>query len=156
MGIVANWQSDGMSFAVDTDSHHTVIIDAASKVGGRNLGPRPTEMLLTALATCSGIDVVSILQKSRAGLSGMQISVDGDRFDGYPQRFTTIRVQYDLTGTDLTDVKAERAILLSRDKYCSVAATLNSNLEYRYRINGGEWVDLSNKKLEVSPATPQG
>lgn len=149
MGINAKWQSDGMNFNVDTASGHRVVLDAGPKVGGHNLGPRPTEMFLGGLAVCGGIDVVSILNKMRVGLSRCDIDVDGDRAEDHPRRFTTIRVDYDLAGTDLTDAKAQKAIVLSRDKYCSVAATLNSRLVYRYRINGGEWVDLSGVRLEA-------
>jgi len=149
VGIEAKWQAGGMQFNVETASGHTVILDAGPKVGGQNKGPRPTEMLLTGLAVCGGIDVVSILNKMRVGLTRCDIAVDGDRAEEHPHRFTTIRVDYDMEGAEITDAKAQKALVLSRDKYCSVAATLNSRLEYRYRINGGDWVDVGAVKLEA-------
>lgn len=149
MGIEAKWQPGGMSFNVGTASGHSVVLDASPKVGGANLGPRPTEMLLAGLACCGGIDVVSILNKMRVGLTRCDISVDGDRAEEHPHRFTSIRVDYTIEAAEATDAKVQKAIILSRDKYCSVAATLNSHLIYRYRLNGGNWVDLSAVKLEA-------
>jgi putative redox protein len=87
-------------------------------------GPTPVVALLLAAASCSGADVVSILEKSRAGLVTCRIEATGTRREDFPRRFTAIHLVFHLTGTAMDEAKARRAIDLSLEKYCSVIHSL--------------------------------
>jgi putative redox protein len=87
-------------------------------------GPSPVVTLLVAAASCTGADVVSILEKSRAGLARFRIEVTGTRREDHPRRFTAIHFVFHLAGASVDEVKARRAIDLSLEKYCSVIHTL--------------------------------
>ena len=113
-----------ISFTAQTESGHRVIMDAAPAVGGENAGPRPMEMVLMGLGGCSGIDVISILNKSRQQVSKCTIELSAERADTIPRVFTHIHVHYVLSGNELDSKKVERAILLSMEKYCSVTRML--------------------------------
>jgi putative redox protein len=118
------------------NSGHKVTMDAKAEVGGEDSGPRPMELLLMGLGGCSGIDVAMILEKGRLTLEEFRMELSGIRADEMPQRFTDIHIHYILKGPDLTREKVERAILLSNEKYCSAAASLNANLTVSYELNG--------------------
>jgi putative redox protein len=124
-----------MAFSGVTPSGHEINLDAAPEVGGENTGARPTELLLQAVAGCTGIDIISILHKMRFEPSSFQMDVKGERADEHPKRFTTINIHYALDG-DLPEDKVIRAIQLSKDKYCSVAHSLNADITASYSING--------------------
>lgn len=134
MELTINWK-EKMAFAGVTPSGHEFIMDAAPEVGGENSGPRPTELLLEAVAGCTGIDIISILQKMRLEPTAFQIDVKGDRAEDHPKRFTTINIHYALDG-ELPEDKVVRAIQLSKDKYCSVSHSLNAEITVSYSING--------------------
>lgn len=105
--------------AVNEDGN-TVETDASPAIGGTGKGMRPMQMLLSALGACSSIDVILILKKKRQELRDIKVSVTGEREEGaIPEVFKTIHVHYDLYGP-LDAAKAERAIQLSMEKYCSV------------------------------------
>ena len=123
-----------MAFSSTTPSGHQIKMDAAEEVGGQNTGARPTELLLNAVAGCTGIDIISILHKMRLNPTSFSIEVDGSRAEDHPKRFTKINVNYVLEG-DLPESKVIRAIQLSKDKYCSVAHSLNSTITASYSIN---------------------
>ncbi|ACB60675.1 MULTISPECIES: OsmC family protein [Exiguobacterium] len=124
-----------MGFSGETESGHHLAMDAAPENGGDNQAPRPTELLLHAVAGCTGIDIVSILEKMRLTLTSFEMDIEGERADDHPRRFTTISIHYRLEG-DLPDDKVRRAIALSKDKYCSVSQSLNAEIEVYYSING--------------------
>jgi putative redox protein len=134
MELTINWK-EKMAFSGVTPTGHEFIMDAAPEVGGENSGPRPTELLLQAVAGCTGIDIISILQKMRIEPSSFHMDVKGERVDDHPKRFTTIHIHYALEG-DLPEEKVVRAIQLSKDKYCSVSHSLNSEITASYSING--------------------
>ena len=94
------------------------------------LGVRPTEALLAALGTCTAFDVVSILAKRRTPVESYRIELEGERAEEHPRRYTRIRVRHLVSGEGITPESLERAVSLSHEKYCSVAATLNSEIEY--------------------------
>lgn len=123
-----------MSFLGEVPSGHQIKMDASSEVGGENSGPRPTELLLNALAGCTGIDIISILKKMRLEIKSFQMDVDGQRADEHPKRFTRIHIHFALEG-ELPEEKVVRAIQLSLDKYCSVAHSLNAEITASYAIN---------------------
>lgn len=97
-------------------------------------GPSPVVTLLLAAASCSGSDVVSILEKSRAGLTGCRIEVTGTRREEHPRRFTAIHMVFHLSGTGLDQVKAQRAVDLSVDKYCSVVHSLAPDIAMTHEL----------------------
>ena len=112
---------------VATDmSHHQVKMDTSPETGGKNYGFRPMQMLLAALAGCSAIDVISILNKQRQTVSDYRMKVSGERETGVePSLWRTVEVAFYLFG-DIDETKAQRAAALSIEKYCSVAATLRA------------------------------
>lgn len=126
-----------MAFSGVTPSGHEIKMDAAEEVGGENTGARPTELLLNAVAGCTGIDIISILAKMRLEPSSFEMQVKGERAEDHPKRFTTVHIQYVLEG-DLPEDKVVRAIKLSKDKYCSVSHSLNAEITVSYMINGKE------------------
>lgn len=106
------------------DAGNSVRIDSAVANGGNGEGVRPMQMLLMALAGCSSIDVIGILKKQRQELNDLHVTVDGERESGKePSLFETIHVHFAFTG-NVDKEKAERAVSLSLEKYCSVAKTL--------------------------------
>jgi putative redox protein len=134
MELTINWK-EKMAFSGVTPSGHEFIMDAAPEVGGENSGPRPTELLLEAVAGCTGIDIISILQKMRLKPTAFQMDVKGDRAEEHPKRFTTINIHYAFDG-ELPEDKVVRAIQLSKDKYCSVSHSLNAEITVSYSLNG--------------------
>ena len=127
--------SGNMAFSAVTESGHEIKIDAAEEIGGQNTGPRPTELLLNAVAGCTGIDIISILKKMRLNPTSFRMEIKGDRADDHPKRFTKIHIHYVLEG-DLPEEKVARAIKLSNEKYCSVSHSLNAEITASYEING--------------------
>ncbi|TAE31844.1 MAG: OsmC family peroxiredoxin [Cytophagales bacterium] len=109
-------------------------IDAATDIGGHNLGARPMEMLLMGLASCSAIDVILILKKQKQQIDDFRLSVEGLREKGAtPAPFQKIHITYKLTGP-LDPDKVKRAVDLSMDKYCSATAQLRPTSEITYSI----------------------
>lgn len=105
-----------------------VHIDGDESSGGENAGFRPMQLLLAAVAGCSSVDVVSILEKQKQQLRDMRISVSGVRRDSTPAPFETIHLHYELVG-EIDEQKAARAVDLAVDKYCSVAATFDDKVK---------------------------
>ncbi|MGM0924109.1 MAG: OsmC family protein [Bacillota bacterium] len=126
-----------MAFSSTTPSGHEIKMDASEEVGGTNSGARPTELLLNAVAGCTGIDIISILTKMRLNPTKFYMDVVGQRADDHPKKFTEIHIHYALEG-DLPEEKVIRAIQLSMDKYCSVSHSLSATTHASYSINGGE------------------
>lgn len=107
---------------------------ASSAVEAEHAGASPMELLLMGVAGCSGIDIVSILEKMRINFDAFEIGVEGERAQDHPRVFTEIHVVYKFRGTDLPEEKLRRAIDLSFDKYCSVIHTLNKVAEVTYTL----------------------
>lgn len=123
MTTTVTW-SGGMRFDATGTFGHPITIDISKESGGAESGHRPTELLLWAVAACSGIDIVGILQKQRQELREFKISVTGQHHDDYPKAFHTIKINYIISGTNLDVHKVRQAIALSIGKYCSVSQTL--------------------------------
>lgn len=134
MEIKVNWTGK-MAFTGENPSGHVVKMDASETMGGEDTGARPTELLLNAVAGCTGIDIISILQKMRLNPTSFNIEVKGNRKQDHPKSFTTIQIHYALEG-NLPEDRVVRAITLSKDKYCSVAHSLNAQIIASYSING--------------------
>lgn len=103
--------------------------------GGSTAGPSPMEALLMALASCMAIDVVDILNKMRVAFDGLAVRADADRRPDPPRRFTAVRLTYEVEGVaEDARPKLQRAIDLSRDRYCSVLHSLDPDLALSIRI----------------------
>ncbi len=112
------------SFLGETESSHAVLMDGAPTVGGRNLGPRPMEMVLLGAGGCTSSDVISILKKSRQAVSDCYVELDAERAETNPKVFTKIHMHFVVTGKDIKPEVVERAIKLSAEKYCSASIML--------------------------------
>ncbi len=128
----ASWR-DNMSFDVDLAGHH-LTIDAAPEVGGRNYGPKPKALLLTALAGCTGMDVVAILKKMRMPLASFAVEVEGELTDTPPKVYRRIHITYRFAGDALDRAKIERAVELSLTTYCGVTAMLGKTADISHTI----------------------
>jgi putative redox protein len=116
---------DGLSFDAELQGHHFKL-DSDAKFGGRNRGPTPKPLILTALAGCTGMDVASILAKMRMPFDSFEVQVEGDLTDEHPVVYTRIHVRYVFSGAQLDREKIEKAVDLSRHKYCGVFAMLDN------------------------------
>ena len=116
--------AEGMTFVAESGSGHAVVVDASPDVGGRDLGPRPMELVLMGTGACTAIDVMLILRKSRQAVTGCVVELDSERAAEDPKVFTKIHFHFVVTGRALAPAQVERAIALSRDKYCSATAML--------------------------------
>jgi putative redox protein len=121
--------TEGITFVAESGSGHALVVDASPEVGGRNLGPRPMELVLMGTGACTAVDVVLILRKSRQSVVGCVVELDADRAGEDPKVFTRIHFHFIVTGTGLAPAQVERAIKLSRDKYCSATAMMAKTAE---------------------------
>ena len=115
----------GMRFDVETGSGHHVILDAAEHNGGQDTGPRPMEMLLVALASCAGMDIITILRKKRQEITGYELRVHGMRAEDHPKVFVDITVEHFFTGHNIRPEAVQRAIELTEERYCGASAMLS-------------------------------
>jgi len=113
-----------MSFVAEADSGHALVMDGSVEIGGRNLGPRPMELLLMGLGGCSSIDVVMILQKSRQDVRDCVVEISARRADQDPKVFTEIHLHFMISGKALDPKRVAHAIGLSAEKYCSASIML--------------------------------
>ena len=120
---------DGMSFLAESGSGHSVLMDGPPEAGGKNLGPRPMEMLLMGTGGCAAFDVVLILQKSRQDISDCVVEIEAERAGEEPKVFTRIHFHFILSGKKLNPQQVERAISLSAEKYCSASIMLGKTAE---------------------------
>ena len=125
---------DGMMFIAESESGHGVVIDAAPDIGGRNLGARPMELVLIGTGACTAIDVVHILRKARQPITDCVVDVEAERASEDPKVFTRIHLHYIVTGKGLSPTQVERAVKLSKEKYCSVSAMLEKTAKITYTI----------------------
>ena len=126
-----------MSFDVELNGHHFAI-DASSENGGKDSGPRPKALMLSALGGCTGMDVVSILKKMKVEDFELAITVTADQTDQHPKILQNIMIHYDFSGKELPLKKLKRAVELSETAYCGVSAMLKkaSELHHQIRLNG--------------------
>ncbi len=111
----------GMSFEADVENHK-FILDAPADVGGENKGPRPKPLMLVALAGCTGMDVVSILNKMRVEYEGFRVYVESELTEEHPKQYEYMKVIYEFKGKNLPMDKIEKAVSLSENRYCGVNA----------------------------------
>jgi len=127
------WVQDVM-FVGESGSGHAVVMDGAPESGGRNLGIRPMEMLLLGLGGCSAFDVLLILKRGREQVTDCVVEMDAERATEDPKVFTRIAMRYIITGTNLDPKKAERAVALSAEKYCSASAIIGKTATLSHTI----------------------
>jgi len=127
---------DGMAFEMTLDGHHKLIMDADDKVGGLDRGPRPKQLLISALTGCTGMDVVSILQKMKVAFDSFTIEAQTELTEEHPKTYSRIHLVYAFTGKDLETslAKIEKAVNLSQDRYCGVSALLDQVVDITYEI----------------------
>ena len=117
MQATVKWVGEAM-FLAESASGHCVVMDGPPDHGGRNLGPRPMEMLLMGMGGCAPFDVASILKKSRQAVTGCVTRLEAERADEIPAVFTAIRLHFVVSGKDLKEAQVKRAVDLSAEKYC--------------------------------------
>jgi len=125
-----------VSFLGETESGHAVLMDGPAEGGGRNLGPRPMEMVLIGTGGCSTYDVIHILKKSRQQVTDCVVEIAAERATEEPKVFTKIHFHFIVTGKDLKPEQVERAIRLSAEKYCSASIMLGkvADITHDYEV----------------------
>lgn len=124
---------DGMSFEADV-AGYKIVMDSDPEFGGQNKGPKPKPLMLVALAGCTGMDIVSLLQKMRVEFSSLHIRVEGDITEEHPKRFEKMKIIYELSGNSIERSKVEKAVTLSQEKYCGVSASYRASIEISHEI----------------------
>ena len=129
MDCTVRWTGDGMSFVAETGSNHLVTMDGAPDGGGRNLAPRPMEIVLVGTGGCTAYDVVVILKKSGQDVRGCEVKLTSERAPNDPKVFTKIHMHFTVRGRSLKRNLVEHAIRLSHDKYCSASIMLGKTAD---------------------------
>ena len=130
MECTINWMpSTGMGFVAETGSGHFLTMDGAPDGGGRNLAPRPMETFLAGTGGCTAYDVVLILKRGRHDLRGCQVKLQAERAEQDPKVFTRIQIHFIVTGRALPASAVERAIALSKERYCSASIMLGKTAD---------------------------
>ncbi|AHW61023.1 putative redox protein [Draconibacterium orientale] len=130
--VKVSWK-DKMAFEAEVNGHK-IMLDAAEAVGGEDLGPRPKPLMLTALAGCTGMDVISILKKMRVEVEDFDVTVEGDLTDEHPKQYYKMNVIYTFKGKDLPLEKLKKAVSLSEERYCGVSALYRKVIEVTSEI----------------------
>ena len=141
MKSTVKW-TDGAMFVGESGSGHSVVMDGPADLGGRNLGPRPLEMLLLGTGGCATYDVVSMLKKSRQKVVDCRVELEAVRADAVPAVFTSIAMHFVVTGAGLKESQVKRAVELSAEKYCSASIMLGA---------GGVEISHSYEVVEFEP-----
>ncbi len=122
------WVPEGKRFLSTDSTGHSVVLATPEE----NIGMKPSELLLSALAGCTSVDVVEILAKKRTPLSQLEVQVSAEQDADPPWTFRKIHLSFLLKGKDLTEKNVQQAIQLSEENYCSVAASLRGTVEITY------------------------
>jgi putative redox protein len=122
------WVED-VTFLGEAGSGHALVMDGPPESGGRNLGPRPMEMLLLGMGGCTAFDVIMILKKARQPVTDCVVEIEAERAEQAPKVFTRIHVHFVVTGQGLAEKQVERAVQLSAEKYCSASIMLGKAAE---------------------------
>jgi putative redox protein len=128
MECTVRWGA-GMTFVAETGSNHLVTMDGAPDGGGRNLAPRPMEIVLVGTGGCTAYDVVAILKKSGQEITGCEVKLSSERAPTDPKVFTKIHMHFTVRGKNLKRNLVEHAIRLSHEKYCSASIMLGKTAE---------------------------
>ncbi len=143
-------EGEGLRFSARSGSGHAFILDDARG----DAGMRPSELIPIALASCTAMDVISILRKKRQPVSGYRVEATGDQQEGHPNAFTRIDVTHVLEGEGIDVEAVRRAIELSATKYCSVGATLSSGMttvHHAYVVRDGSGLEQTAEVIITGP-----
>ena len=125
---------DGALFVAEGGSGHTLTMDGAPDIGGRNLASRPMEVVLMGMGGCTAIDVVSMLKKQRQDIEGIEVSLVAERAPDHPKVFTSVKLVYTVRGRKLNKALVERAVSLSDEKYCSATAMIRKSANVSHHV----------------------
>ena len=120
---------ENAAFIAETGSGHAIVVDGPAEIGGRNLGPRPMELMLLSVGSCSAVDIVHILKKARQPVADVEVKVSGTRAETDPKVFTKIHLHFVVSGKGLSENQVKRAVDLSAEKYCSASIMLQKACE---------------------------
>jgi len=123
-----------VSFVAESGSGHAVVVDGAPEAGGRNLGMRPMELLLAGTAACTAFDVVWILKRARQPVADCVVDAEAERAAVEPRVFTRMHLKYAVAGRGLDKHQVERAVKLSKEKYCSATIMLGHTVDITYEV----------------------
>lgn len=128
--------TEGLQMVGASDTGHGIIIDQLPEVGGLNQGPQPMELLLLALASCTSMDIISIMKKKRQKLTDFEVEFEAERTEEHPRVYRWIKLKFIFKGKNLSSEAAERSIYLSQTKYCPISAMLSKTvkIETSYEI----------------------
>ena len=129
MECTVRWTGEGMTLLAETGSNHVVVMDGAPEGGGRNLAPRPMEVVLLGTGGCTAYDVVVILKKSGQDVTGCEVKLVSERAPADPKVFTKIHMHFVVRGRGLKRNLVEHAIRLSHEKYCSASIMLGKTAD---------------------------
>jgi putative redox protein len=118
-------------FLGTSESGHSMVLDA----NNGKLAPSPMESVLVSLGSCSSVDVVSILKKTKQDITGCIVELSGTRANTVPALFTDIHLKFIISGKDIASKHVTRAVTLSAEKYCSIALMLNANVNITHSFN---------------------
>jgi len=124
---------EGMAFEANV-SGKKIIMDADVSVGGKDSGPRPKPLMMVSVAGCTGMDVISILEKMRVKVDKFNVRVEGELTEEHPKHFSKMNIIYEFTGKDLPIAKLEKAVNLSQDRYCGVSFNYRKSFEISHEI----------------------
>lgn len=133
MECTVKWVGD-MTFMAETGSGHTLTMDGPPDAGGRNLAPRPMEVVLAGTGGCTAFDVVMILKRGRHDVRDCQVRLSAERAETDPKVFTHIHFTFTVTGRNLKADVVERAVKLSAEKYCSASIMLAKTAEITHSV----------------------
>ncbi|MCF2874561.1 MULTISPECIES: OsmC family protein [unclassified Tenacibaculum] len=132
--VTTVWK-ENMQFETDNPSGHKVLIDTSEENGGNNSGLGPKAMMLSSLAGCSGLDVVSLLKKMRTSVNDFKMEVTGELTEEHPKYYDKVTVDYHFYGDNLDEDKINKAVKLSIDKYCGVMEMFRKFAEVKTAIH---------------------
>ena len=134
MSQVITKHTGGMAFDSVVDGH-TLTIDSDTDFGGTDSGPTPKPLLLLSLTGCTGMDVVSLMNKMRVEYSDFEVKVDGELTDEHPKYYHKIHLTYSLKTKQEYHEKVKKAVSLSQDRYCGVSYMLSKSSELTHEID---------------------
>jgi putative redox protein len=129
-----DWKG-GLKFTGTSRYGHSITCDGSKKVGGEEDGYQPLELVVFALASCTGMDVISITNKMRQDITDLKVDAEVEQREDHPRFLTKAHITYHITGTNLDRAKIERAVELSEERYCVVGATISGITKITHTIN---------------------
>jgi len=136
LDIKVSWNGK-LGFTAVGPSGHEVFMDTSTASGGEDKGPRPTEVALAAIGGCTGIDIAFIMKRMRQEFQDFWMDISAERAEEEPKRFTKIHIHYTLVGPDLNPERVDRAVELTRDKYCPVINSFNAEITTSWEVLDG-------------------